>query len=83
MSTKIKTVAQIVEEYKNRQGVSEYEEIGIETTDGHSYSYNDITNLVDLQTKLNWLEFDSKYKNFKRHVKIQGEITRYINKIVE
>jgi len=80
MRNKTKTIAEVLQEYINRLNKPEYEEIGIQTLDGHVYSYNRVTNLSNRD---GWIVFDSVYKNFKRHVKIQGEIVRYINNIEE
>jgi hypothetical protein len=79
---KTKTVQQLVDEYRNRQGNPVYEEIGIATEHEGSYSYNNVTNLKLGQ---DWDEqvFDSTFKGKKRHVKILGKIVRFVESIEE
>ena len=80
----MKTINQIVEEYKNKQNNTVYAEIGVLDVNNSSFTFNDIRNFTiypvnDIDIKgSTWLEFDSKWENKDRHIKMLGEVIRYV-----
>jgi len=84
---KNKTVAEVIQEYRNRHEKPEYLEIGIGAVGGY-YTYDNVTNLIEPEPSHNgnfgWIEFDSWYQSddsneiIDRHVRIQGRIIRYV-----
>ena len=86
----MKTVNDIVDEYKNRQETPEYSLIVIVDAKGKSWTYNDVTNLqttiktTEYVDNGRWVEFDSIYESKSRHIQIyNGHIIKYIKNIPE
>ena len=76
----MKTVKNIVDEYKNRQETAEYSLIVVEDMKGKPLTFNDVRNFQTVYDKGTgrWLEFDSVYESKSRHVKIKGHVIQYI-----
>ena len=76
----MKTIAQVIKEYKNRIDNPVFEKIGIKTDEGNVFIYTNISNLETVYDEGGkWLEFDCIDLNTKQmhHIKIHGWIVKY------
>lgn len=77
------TVAQIVNEYKNRQANPVFSMITVMGIDCLPATYPNPTNIEQTHDN-NWLEFDSKseYRERIQHIRVlSGHITKYVEDI--
>lgn len=75
----MKTIAQVVKEYKNRKNTPKYATYGVLTDDGEISIWNNVTNSSETYYRDgNLIEFDAYNKNegMFRHVKIVGRVVR-------
>ena len=80
----MKTVNQIVEEYLNRKKTPVYSLLVVVDAKGKSLTFNDVTNLKEINNEGRWIEFDSVYEYVNRHVRIyNGHVINYIENIPE
>lgn len=81
----MKTVYQLVEEYKKRQ-TPQYKEMDIMRNDGSIVTYSNISNLREEHDKGPWLVFNSIFANEQEEIRIRGSanvICRTVQKIDE
>lgn len=79
----MKTVAQIVSEYKKQQVNPEYEMVTVLGIDGIPLTFSNVNNIEQSVNNDLWLEFDSESKYTKgiKHVRVLGgRITKYITR---
>lgn len=84
----MKTVQQIVNEYKNRQETPEYSQITIHpdpNPQGKVLVFDAVRNFETVYDKKTgrWLEFDSVYDSVSRHVRIKGYVNQFIEMLPE
>ena len=83
----MKTIAQVVEEYRNRQKPPQYKSIKVHASGDLIQEYYDVSNIgITYAPDGIWLEFDCVMMHSvtdATHVKLHGHVIEYVNSIVE
>lgn len=81
----MKTIAEVIKQYRNRQNNPEFSQIAVKTDEGNVFTYIEILNLETVYDKNGrWLEFDCTDLNTQKmhHIKMHGWVVKY-DSIVE
>ena len=76
-----KTIAQVLEEYRERRDATDLKSIKVMENDGSTSEYSDVTGVHETNDGLGkWLEFDYESFTFgrKMHVRLHGHIVKTI-----
>lgn len=70
----MKTIAQVVKEYKNRHN-PQFKDIGVMNCDNKFERFNNPSNIIEPKDNNGWLEFDTVYRctdhpNTTQHIKM-------------